>query len=117
MKKPLLRTFLAPLPLFLTLIAFPLAALPDFPTGWIQRSPALQGTEELRGVAYGQNMFVAVGDHARLLTSSNGVNWVSRYLGTTIPPLNAVTFGNGTFVVVGAEYTLVLTSSDGAVWT
>jgi hypothetical protein len=54
---------------------------------------------DLRGVAYGNGLFVAVGDRGTILTSPDGVNWTERTSGTNW--LFGVTYGNGTFVAVG----------------
>jgi hypothetical protein len=47
-------------------------------------------------VAYGQGQFVCVG--SAVITSTDGVNWITRQL-TTL--LNGVTYGNGYFIAVG----------------
>jgi len=68
----------------------------------------------LRGVAYGNGTFVAIGDYGSVLTSPDGVNWTIR--GTkSFYQLKGITYGNGTFVAVG-DYGSVLTSPDGVNW-
>ena len=69
----------------------------------------------LKGVTFGNNTFVAVGNNGAILTSSDGVTWTTRTSGSTTL-LWSVGFGNNTFVVVGNGGT-ILTSSDGASWT
>jgi hypothetical protein len=73
------------------------------------------GSMTLRGLAYGNGLFVATGENGTILTSSDGVNWASRTSGTS-NFLQAVTFGNNIFVAVGSNGT-VLTSPNGITWT
>jgi hypothetical protein len=80
---------------------------------WHWRNPSPPGND-LKGVAYAQGKFIAVGDEGTLLTSSDGVKWMERETGTDYG-LNAVAYGNGTFVVVGNLGT-ILTSTTGKVW-
>ena len=53
---------------------------------------APSGSLSLRGVAYGNSTFVAVGQSGTILTSTNGTSWTTRTSGTT-NALNGVTFG------------------------
>ena len=69
----------------------------------------------LENVAYGNGIFVAVGDWGTILTSRDGVKWTQQHSGTD-EDLQGVAYGNGTFVVVG-RYGGILTSQDGATWT
>ncbi len=80
--------------------------------GWILRGSGL--TNNLRGVAFGNSRFVAVGEGGAVATSTNGVSWVSQYAGSN--SLSAIAFGQGTFIAVGENGT-ILTSSDGFSWT
>ncbi len=72
-------------------------------------------------ITYGNGQFVAVGGAPSILTSPDGLNWTSRDAGTNWG-LNAVAYGNSTFVAVGtwgAMYffsSRVLTSTDGRIW-
>ena len=76
-------------------------------------------SNHLRGVAYGNLIFVAVGDSGTILTSLDGVAW-------TVPPdlqnplpsvrLRGVTYCRDTFIAVGDSGT-ILTSLDGVNWT
>ena len=110
---------------------------------WEQRQSSIQtGTYVqmgLFGIAYGNGRFVAVGKAKEntgtkgdvlsspvILTSADGVNWLSQVLGAQpYTGLNAVTYGNGQFVAVGAGYSpdlleagraIILTSTDGTNW-
>lgn len=96
-------------------------------TTWTQQplpySPPSLNTVMLSGVAYGGNIFVAVGDKT-ILTSSDGVNWTPinyvTYSGNSSyyiqSWLTSVTYCNNTFVVLGKSGTII-TSSDGVNWT
>jgi hypothetical protein len=91
-------------------------------TSWTQRS-----NSATRGVAYGNNTFVAVGGSGTIFTDSDETiyvatgtssvpsDWTSRTTPTS-QTLNEVTYGNSIFVVVGGAGTIV-TSTDGISWT
>jgi len=88
---------------------------PGTPAG-VNWSPASSGTTQtLRGVGYGNGLFVAVGDSGTILTSPDGSTWTSRASGTT-NPLYGVAWGGDKFVAVGGSGT-ILTSPDGINWT
>lgn len=74
------------------------------------------GWAEVRGIAYGNGQFVAVGQSGKLATSSDGKAWVNRNGGFQGSSIYGVAYGNGLFVAVGSSGKLA-TSSDGAVWT
>ena len=80
---------------------------------WHLRNPLPQGNT-LRGVTYGNGIFVAAGDNGTILTSPDGVEWQSSNP-ELIDSLNGVTYGNGIFVAVGDNGT-ILTSPDGVAW-
>ena len=63
--------------------------------GWHVRSPMA-----LFGVAFGKDMFVAVGESGTVLTSHDGKAWGSAPIGTNVP-LRAVAYGWDAFVAVG----------------
>jgi len=84
--------------------------------------PGVPGTTEFRRVAFGNNMFVAVGDtkaggttHGIIVTSPDGLNWTSRTVPTGTVFLRGVRYGVGSFVVTGYSGT-ILTSTDGVTW-
>lgn len=70
----------------------------------------------VKGVAYGNGVYIAMIDSSTLLKSTNGSTW--ELVTISNPPLtgsiNAVTFGNGVFVAVGDG---LMTSQDGVTWT
>lgn len=79
--------------------------------------------EWLRGVVYGDGRFVAVGykDVGQggdiILTSTDGVDWTVRKPATTKTlKLTDIAFGNGRFVALSTEST-ILVSADGLEWT
>ena len=81
---------------------------------WHPRNP-LPTQYTLRGVAYGNGTYVAVGVLGTILNSSNGIDWATCDSGTS-QNLNAVTFGKGRFVV-GGDKGLMLWSTNGVNWT
>ena len=70
-------------------------------------------TNSWRTVAYGNGLFVAVGDKNDVMTSPDGINWTLRE--TPNSKWFSVCYGNGLFVAVGSEN--VMTSPDGINWT
>jgi hypothetical protein len=81
---------------------------------WTERA-APPGTRSLFAVAYGNGLYVAVGNGGHIITSSNGIAWTARTSGTN-QRLRGVAWAGGVFVAVGDSRT-VLTSSDGVTWT
>lgn len=90
------------------------------------------GGGDLLCVGYGNGLFVAVGQDGISFTSQDGTNWTSRPLApisSFSPPeaYDAITFGNGTFVLVrnsvggGPHFELlhfeISISKDGIIWT
>jgi len=86
---------------------------------WHWRLPVPQG-DNLNAIAFGNGLYVAVGEYAAILTSTNGADWETHGLEIN-KPLSAVAFGNGLFVAVGASFALgasfILVSSNGVDWT
>jgi hypothetical protein len=77
------------------------------------------GTDALRGVVYGNGLWVAVGDRGSILTSSDAENWavLNEAIGSRFH-LTAVAFGDGRFVAVGGDHlAYAFCSSDGLKWT
>lgn len=74
----------------------------------------------LRGVTFGNNTFVAVGSDydtqaSIILTSPDAITWSKQTSGITGNWINAVSYGNGTFVLVGGNG-IIQTSTDGVNW-
>jgi hypothetical protein len=76
----------------------------------------IQAASPLYGVAFGNNMFVTVGEGGAIFTSLNGATWNRRRSACTDVLLATVTFGNGRFVA-GGESGTILTSTNALRWT
>jgi hypothetical protein len=93
---------------------------------WTRRHPELAETSiGLSGVAYGKGRFVAVGGQSgpdllrgsgTIVTSGDGVNWVSRLSGARAETryFSGIAYGSGLFVAVGGGPTMA--SADGVNW-
>ena len=88
------------------------AGIPDVWT--IRSSPS---SNQLNGVAYGNGVFVAVGNQATILTSLNGRDWTARSVGTTAPTIWSAAYGKGRYVISGGEGALIRSSTDVINWT
>ena len=81
---------------------------------WAVRIPGVAGST--LGIVKRENgRFITVGSGGGLLTSIDGIAWVSEQSGTD-RWLDNITYGNGIFVIVGEDGT-ILTSPDFASWT
>jgi hypothetical protein len=60
----------------------------------------------LFGVAYGNGLFVAVGEGGTILTSRDGVSWTQQ-TSPTSDWLRGATYGNGLFIAVGNGGTIL----------
>jgi hypothetical protein len=85
---------------------------------WTAHSPGF-AFSYLKSVLYANNLWVAVGTNGQIITSSDALDWTAR-TSPTLNDLNDITYGNGTFVVVGDNNfqpdTTILTSPDGVTW-
>ena len=92
---------------------------------WTQQSLP---TNPLYSIAYNNGQFVAVGGTlnpfpyppggayiSKIVTSTNGVNWIDRQPGEQGDILSCVTYGNGHFIAGGSSGTIE-TSVDGSIW-
>jgi hypothetical protein len=82
---------------------------------WTQRTSSF-GTTNIRGVCYGQGMFVAIGYDGKLATSTDGITWTQRTSNFDTSHINGICYGQGMFVAVGNSGKLA-TSTDGITWT
>jgi hypothetical protein len=82
---------------------------------WTARTAGF-GTGIIRGLAYGSDLFVAVGDDGKMTTSTDGVSWTSRTSGFGTTRINAAAYGNGLYLAGGDSSTMT-TSTDGVSWT
>lgn len=69
---------------------------------------------DLYDVAYGKNIYIAVGGDGAIVRSEDAVNWKVVASGTSVK-FRSIAFGNGIFVAVGNNNT-IMTSSDGLSW-
>ena len=97
--------------LFLSLLLFSVVVRPCR-AEWVERVPDV--SHSLNGVAFGNDVFVAVGDYGEITRSSDdGETW--HQASSTGDDFNAVAYGNGIFLAVG-EKGRVSRSSDGENW-
>jgi hypothetical protein len=82
---------------------------------WTQQTSSF-GTTDIRSVAYGNELFVAVGSSGTLATSSNGTSWTQQTSSFGTTNILGVAYGNGLWIAVGESGKLA-TSSDGTSWT
>ena len=82
---------------------------------WRSRNPLPQLGNHLYGVAADGNTCVVFGAGGKIITSTDGYNWVERVSGTT-NSIRGMVSGNGTWVAVGDKGT-ILTSTNGTTWT
>jgi hypothetical protein len=73
---------------------------------------SLFGTTDIRGIAYGNGLYIAGGDHATY-SSTNATNWT--YLPGQDFTMRGLAFGNGLFIRVGDTGT-IRTSQYGTNW-
>ncbi len=104
------------LALFLSLVFAGFGQAQLFPSDPLETwAPRISGSSyHLYGVAYGEHLFVAVGDAGTVLTSADGAVWIGRDSGSS-NSLYGVAWGNGRFVAVGDVGT-ILTSTDALSW-
>jgi hypothetical protein len=80
---------------------------------WTSR---LSGTSaDMNSVAYGSNIFVAVGSSLTILSSPDAIIWTKRVSRVGATELTDVIYGNGRFIAVGVLN--IATSTDGITWT
>ncbi|MCL2557584.1 MAG: InlB B-repeat-containing protein [Treponema sp.] len=88
-------------------------------------SQFLEG-EQIRGIAFGDGTFIAVGDNGRMARSTNGSDWFqitsaqSGFANNHINvPIRNIAFGNGTFIAVGFDGRMARSSNGNGTgnWT
>jgi hypothetical protein len=90
------------------------ANAPSLLDTWYWRNPLPQG-HDLSAVAYGNGIFVAVGECGTIMASSDGASWALRTSGTN-DDLLGIAYLNGIFVAVGFSGT-ILRSNNGTDWS
>jgi photosystem II stability/assembly factor-like uncharacterized protein len=79
-------------------------------------SPTTRTWYDLKGITFGDNTFVAVGNTGAIRTSSdNGSSWDNGTSGTTYY-FNEVTYGDSTFIAVGQSGKIITSSDNGSSW-
>ncbi len=68
------------------------------------------------GITYGAGRFLAVSVSGQLVTSTNGINWVTTWVRSQFL-LNSVAYGNGRFIAVDSAQGYALISLDGFHWS
>ena len=70
-----------------------------------------------RSIAYGNGLFVAVGNSSRIMTSRDGVDWTTSSLPDSPHSLSFsdISYGGGYFIAVSGSY--LASSTDGENWT
>jgi hypothetical protein len=87
------------------------------PDGVTWTRVSVPSSNGLNGIAYGNNLFVAVGRNSPFLISSDGKSWTRVLWSADLQgPFYGVAFGNGTFVSVGAAGA-VAASTDAQQWS
>ncbi|MFZ4790022.1 MAG: InlB B-repeat-containing protein [Candidatus Competibacteraceae bacterium] len=107
----------------MVILGLPIAQATNFTVNNLNDSSAGCGShweatlrfDGLNSVAYGRNIYVAVGYDGTILTSSDATSWTRRITGT-LEPLYGVAWSGAQFVAVGWGGT-ILTSPDGVTWT
>jgi hypothetical protein len=74
-----------------------------------------QTTSAINDIAYGNGLYVAIGDIGSIRTSSDLLTWNTAATGTTVR-MEKIIFVNGIFVV-GSQLGQIRTSTDGITWT
>jgi hypothetical protein len=88
---------------------------PDGLTWELQATGTTGTTKKLAGIAYGNGVFVAVGNSGHIRTTTDGVDWTPQNADTTAH-LNHVVHLNDRFLATGDSGAL-LSSPDGVTWT
>jgi hypothetical protein len=88
---------------------------------WTSRTSGF-GTEQIKSVAFGNGLWVAVGTNGTITTSTDGITWTARTSNMSTNTINAVTYANSLWVAVGDGGGTTNTggitySSDGTTWT
>jgi hypothetical protein len=87
---------------------------------WTLRTSGF-GANSIRGLAYGNGIFVAVGAGGQCFSSTDGITWTSRAAGLAGNVLNNVRYVNSVFIICAAGAAGgtggIATSTDGITWT
>jgi len=110
------KSALAVMVLLVALLSFiPLITHAGPLDSWRPKNPLPQLGNHLYGIATNGSLCIVVGEGGRIITSTDGYNWVTRVSGIT-DAIYGVTYGNGTWIAVANKGT-ILKSSNGTTWT
>jgi hypothetical protein len=74
-------------------------------------------TQNLRGVGYNENIFIAVGDNGEILRSNNAETWVGVTTNAITTRLNDVVYGDNKWIAVGAAGSIIRSTDNGINWS
>ena len=91
---------------------------------WTERYLGTDNGKRLYSIAFGNHIYVAVGeykslsteDRATVLTSRDGITWVERMPNLPTRNFNAIIYKNGMFIATG-ENGIIAVTQDGVEWT
>lgn len=88
------------------------------PYGQVWTYSGIAGPPDLYDVAYGSNLFVAVGAAGAIYSSPDAITWTQRVPGSGVGTGNfrGISYANGRFVAVGLLANPVTYSDDGITW-
>ena len=86
------------------------------PYGQVWTYNGVAGSPSFIDVAYGANLFVAVGSAGVIYSSPDAITWTSR-ISPNNPNYTDITYANGRFVAVGTGTNPVAYSDDGITWS
>ena len=89
---------------------------PKFGMTWAKVSNSTFGSNTINSVAWGNGVFVAVGENGKIAYSADGKSWTAASNTVFTGAINCVAWGNGTFMA-GGEGGRMATSPDGISWT
>ncbi|MCE3199171.1 chitobiase/beta-hexosaminidase C-terminal domain-containing protein [Paenibacillus sonchi] len=122
----LIGMFLLGIAVFFCLRPADLYAAGPTPDSFTTTSYSSLPSNAMSAMAYGNNVYIAVGYYGAIIKSADAETWVNvktkadiNYTGVTAPgsfTFNGAAYGNGLFVVTGSEG-VILTSPDGNTWT
>ncbi|MGE5370636.1 MAG: S-layer homology domain-containing protein [Solirubrobacterales bacterium] len=81
-------------------------------TSWWQTNPSLANVT-IKGIAYGNGKYVAIGANGYIASSPDGTRWVGGWEDT--PGINSIVFGKNRFIAVG-DSGYIMWSVDGECW-
>ncbi|WP_052415696.1 chitobiase/beta-hexosaminidase C-terminal domain-containing protein [Paenibacillus graminis] len=122
----LIGMFLLGIAVFFCIRPADLYAAGPTPDNFTTTSYSSLPSNAMSAMAYGNNVYIAVGYYGAIVKSADAETWVNvktkadiNYTGVTAPgsfTFNGAAYGNGLFVVTGSEG-VILTSPDGNTWT